>query len=296
MSVYPIVKLPHHVKKAYHADLTLPVFASQPLLQNPGQPPIRFNLGVLGLEAFLVVILAAVANYGMGLLVGGATLVSGLLFLLAHVGGMQASYKSRWYEYHQQMDRFRRQQWESDFDRTRSERLQTAAGLSSYRRRRVAEILARTLTPTTTTAELASLPTAFITTLSHWFPHKIYGNIGSGLMLIDEASRLHISISIDSVPQRVAGVAAGSFLEDDRYLNQGWVVVRFSADQVRNTPDSCCKTLAEIGAELLQNPAWLEPFADVYDLWQVPEAAMSEQLVIPKSATTSRFQPICRIK
>jgi hypothetical protein len=277
MSVYPIVKLPRHVKKAYQADLALPVFESQPLLQNPGQPPIRFNFWILGVEAFLVVIVGAIANYEMGLLVGGATLVSGVLFMLAHVGGMQASYQSRWYEYHQQMDRFRRQQWETDFDRTRSERLQTEEGISSYRRQRVAEILARTMTPNVAEAELASLPTAFMTTLSRWFPHKIYSGIGSGRMLIDEHSRLHISIVIDSVPQRVA--AAGSFLEDDHHLNQGWVVVRFSVDQVRNTPDSCCKTLAEIGAELLQNPEWLKPFADVYDLWQVPEESRVERQV-----------------
>jgi hypothetical protein len=276
MSVYPIVKLPRHLKKAYQADLALPVFESQPLLQNPGQPPVRFNFWILGMEAFLVVIVGAIANYWMGLLVGGATLVSGVLFMLAHLGGMQTSYQSRWYEYHQQMDRFRRQQWETDFDRTCSERLQTEEGLSSYRRQRVAEILARTMTPNLAEQELASLPTAFITTLSRWFPNKIYGGIGSGLMLIDEHSRLHISISIDSVLSRVAGVAAGSFLEDDHHLNQGWVVVRFSVDQVRNTPDSCCKTLAEIGAELLQNPAWLEPFADVYDLWQVPEESRVE--------------------
>jgi hypothetical protein len=278
MSVYPIVKLPRHIKKAYQADLALPVFESQPLLQSPGQPPVRFNFWALGIEAFLVVIVGAIANYWMGLLVGGATLVSGILFILAHVGGMQASYKSRWYEYHQQMDRFRRQQWETDFDRTRSERLQTEEGVSSYRRQRVAEILARTMTPNVAEEELASLPTAFMTTLSRWFPNKIYGGIGSGLMLIDEHSRLHISISIDSVPQRVAGVAAGSFLEDDHHLNQGWVVVRFSADQVRNTPDGCCKTMAEIGAELLQNPAWLEPFTDVYDLWQVPEVMATQQV------------------
>jgi hypothetical protein len=279
MSVYPIVKLPRHIKKAYQADIALPVFDSQPLLQNPGQPPRRFNFWVLALEAFLVVIVGTIANYWMGLLVGGATLVSGVLFMLAHVGGMQASYKSRWYEYHQKIDRFRRQQWETDFDRTRSERLQTEEGVSSYRRQRVAEILARTMTPTIYEEELASLPTAFMTTLSRWFPNKIYGGIGSGLMLIDEASRLHISVSIDTIPQRAAGTASGSFLEDDQHLNQGWVVVRFSADQVRNTPDSCCKTLAEIGAELLQNPAWLEPFADVYDLWQVPEESISEQRV-----------------
>lgn len=272
MSVYPIVKLPRQVKKAYQADLVLPIVESQPLLQNPGQPPNRYNFWLLGTEAFLVVIVGAIVNYWMGLLVGGATLVSGVLFMLAHVSEMQTSYNSRWYNYHQQMDRFRRQQWENDFDRTRSERLQTEAGASSYRRQRVAEILARTMTPKIKEEELASLPTAFIATLSRWFPNKTYSGIGSGLMLIDEYSRLHISILIDSAPQR-----AGSFLEDDHYLSQGWVVVRFSADQVRNTPDSCCKTLAEIGAELLQNPEWLKPFANVYDLWQVPEASPSEE-------------------
>jgi hypothetical protein len=73
------------------------------------------------------------------------------------------------------MDRFRRQQWETDFDRTRNERLQTEEGVSSYRRQRVAEILARTMTSTIQEEELASLPTAFMTTLSRWFPNKIYG-------------------------------------------------------------------------------------------------------------------------
>jgi hypothetical protein len=271
MSVYPIVKLPRKIKKAYQSEVAMPIFASQPLLQNPGQPPRRFNFWVLGAEAFLAVLLSGVANYVMGYFVAGAVLISGLLFLLAHVGGMQASYSNRWYEYHQQMDRFRRQQWENEFDRTRHERLQTQDGINSYRRHRVAEVLAQTMTPEEVVEDLASLPTAFITTLSRWFPDKIHGGIGSGLMLIDQSSRLHISIAIDAIPQRVAGVAAGSFIEDDRNLHQGWVVVRFNADQVRNYPDSCCKTLAEIASELLQNPAWLQPFTDVYDLWQVPD-------------------------
>jgi hypothetical protein len=279
MSVYPIVKLPRQVKKAYHADLALPVFESQPLLQNPGQPPSHFNYWILGLEAFLVVILGAVASYWISTFIAVATIISGMLFLLAHVGGMKASYQGRRQKYHQQMDRFRRQQWEADFDRTRLANLQTAAGVSSHRRRQVAEILARTMTPELAQEESVSLPTAFITTLSRWFPQKIYGGIGSGLMLIDEISRLHISISIDNVSQQMAGVTVASFLADDYHLNQGWIVVHFSADQVQNTPDSCCKALAEIGAELLQNPAWLEPFAEVYDLWQVPEKSLVEQRV-----------------
>ncbi len=271
MSVYPIVKLPRKIKKAYQSEVALPIFASQPLLQNPGQPPRRFNFWVLEIETCLAVLLGGIANYTMGHFVAGAVLISGLLFLLAHVGGMQASYSNRWYEYHQQMDRFRRQQWENEFDHTRHERLQTPEGINSYRRHRVAEVLAQTMTPEPVAEDLASLPTAFITTLSRWFPDKIHGSIGSGLMLIDASSRLHISIAIDTIPQRVAGVAAGSFIEDDQNLHQGWIVVRFNADQVRNYPDSCCKTLAEIAAELLQNPDWLQPFADVYDLWQMPD-------------------------
>jgi hypothetical protein len=299
MSVYPIVKLPRKIKKAYQADLHLPVFDVQPLLQNPGQPPCRFNLGVLGSEAFLVVILGGTANYFMGWFVAGALIISGLLFLLAHIGGMQASYQGRWYEYHQQMDRFRRQQWEADFDRTRHERLQTTEGMASYRRQRVAEFLARTITPELAADEQLSLPTDFIATLSRWFPNKIYPGIGSGLMLIDEMSRLHISISIDTIPQSVAGVAAGSFLEDDQNLRQGWIVVRFSDEQILNYPDSCCKTLAEIGAELLQNPDWLHPFADVYDLWQVPVCDNAPgvennrdalQAVSPNSAPSSSIE------
>jgi hypothetical protein len=280
MSVYPIVKLPRKIKKAYQSDVACPIFETQQLLQNPGQPPRRFNLWALGIEAGLAIIISGIANIAMGWFVATAILVSGLLFLLAHVSAMHTSYSNRWYEYHQQMDRFRRQQWEDEFDRTRNERLQTQDGINSYRRHRVAEVLAQTLTPEPATEELASLPTAFITTLSHWFPRKIHGNIGSGLMMIDPDSRLHISISIDAIPQRVAGVAAGSFLEDDQNLHQGWVVVRFSADQVRHHPDSCCKTLAEIAAELLQNPAWLQPFANVYDLWQIPEQSF-EQSVFP---------------
>jgi hypothetical protein len=269
MSVYPIVKLPRNVKKAYQEDLALPIFNTQQALSHPGKPPRRFNFWLLGAEACVVVLCGAAAKYWLGWVIGTAVFLSGALFLLSHLSAMHESFGRRWYTYHQQVDKYNRQLWESKFDDTRSERLQTPAGISSYRRQRIAELLART--NTATTSDMPNLPAEFAAALEYWFSGKIHYGVGSGLMLIDPTSRLHISISIDQIPQKVVGITAGSFLVDDKYLREGWIVVRFNAEQAQHCPDSCCKSLAEIGAELLQSPTWLKPFVEVYDLWQIPD-------------------------
>jgi hypothetical protein len=286
MSVYPIVKLPRHIQKAYQADLSLPIFSTQKVLIHPGKPPQRLNLWLLGAEACAVVLCGAAAYSTMGWFVTSAVIVSGLLFLLAHVGAMQAGYSQRWYLYRQQVDQFQRQEWETDFDRTRSERLQTPEGMSSYRRHRVAELLARTATPQITDVE-TNIPAELVATLADRFPNSIQVGIGSGLMLIDQNSRLHISILVDQVHQRLAGIAASNVIEDDQYLAASWVVVRFNAQQAQQYPDSCCKTLAEIAAELLQNPAWLEPFAEVYDLGQIPVESPTPEFAVSQFPTST---------
>jgi hypothetical protein len=286
MSVYPIVKLPRNIKKAYQEDLSLPIFNVQKVLSHPGKPPQRLNLWWLGAEACAVVVCGTAAYSTMGWFVSMAVTVSGLLFLLSHLGAMQTSYSQRWYVYRQQVDQFQRQEWEADFDRTRSERLQTPEGMSSYRRHRVAELLAQTTTAQTAQVE-TNIPPELAATLADRFPGKIQVGVGSGLMLIDQNSRLHISILVDQVPQRVAGIAAGSFIEDDQYLAASWIVVRFSAEQARQYPDSCCKTLAEIGGELLQNANWLEPFAEVYDLWQIPAELPKPEFAVSQFTTSA---------
>jgi hypothetical protein len=283
MSIYPIVKLPSRVKRAYQEDFTQSVFNAQHVT-HPGEQPRQFNWGVLGAESCAAVLCCAVANYYMGWFVGGAVLISGILLLISQVAAMQASFGQRWYDYRQQVDQFQRQQWEADFERTRHERLQTHEGLSSYRRQRIAELLACATTPGANDTEINLFPEFFVA-LEKWFPGKIHFGVGSGLMLIDQNSRLHISVMVDQIPQRVAGVAAGSFMEDDQYLHEGWIVVRFSAEQTRLHADSCCKTLAEIGAELLQSSVWLRPFAEVYDLWQIPEDLSSPEFAVSQFKT-----------
>ncbi len=271
MSVYPIVKLPRKIKQAYEAQPAA-VFSTPAVIETSElNPPRRFNTELLMTEAILLTVIAGgIALYVIW--VAGILLwLIGIAAILAQASAMDGRYAQLWREYRDRIDRLQRQQWEEEFERTRWARLQTPEGIAQYRRQKIHEQLVASLPAQLSGVDLQVIDRHLALTLHEYFPHQLSLGKGSGLMLIDVESGLHISIIIDDQPQLVAGVASGSFLEDDLYLDRNWVVVRFTAEQVTQAVDSCCKALAEICAELLQEQAWLRPFSQVPDLWALPK-------------------------
>jgi hypothetical protein len=271
VSVYPIVKLPRKVQQAYAAAPQESLFDPPKLVDAVApKPPRRFHSEMLAVESTLLSVVCGVIGFYGSWLPGVMLWLIGIALFAAQASRMDASYGQRWCNYREKTDRHLRQQWEAEFEKARWERLQTPDGIAQYRRQLISTLLLASDAAGANLDPLPSIYQRFANTLSQYFPRQVYLELGSGLMLIEAQSNLHISIMIDERPQKVAGIAAGSFIEDDLYLDRGWVLARFTVEQVANYPESCSKALAEILMELLQDSAWTNPFTETPDLWTLP--------------------------
>lgn len=140
------------------------------------------------------------------------------------------------------------------------------------------------------------------------FEHDLWryfpGKIQTGLMVsnpvcqqpyvpdfayIDAALNLHIDIEIDE-PYAYDTRKAIHYLDSAKdqqrnqyFLDQGWLIIRFSEEQVVRSPASCCKAIASAIATLLGDSTLLHPFRQVPTLkpqkrWSQAEAQiMAEQ-------------------
>jgi hypothetical protein len=270
MSSYPIIKIPDPLDRAYRSEPVLASFKSYPA---PGSMavPQYFNLPLLAIEAAFAVLISGLGwpLYGAVSLLLGA---SGLLLTILHAWTMNRTYPERWYLYRTQSERYLQQQWETEFNQAQAARLQTVDGITRYRRQKVSAVLKHTATNHLSEVPLSPAASQFAHILGQWFPQQI--NTDAGVAWIDRDSNLHISIAIDEPYQNINGVIqathyAGATADqryNNCYLDRGWVIVRFSAVQATDDADSCCKVIAELAAELLQDEAWLQPFRPVKNL------------------------------
>jgi very-short-patch-repair endonuclease len=106
---------------------------------------------------------------------------------------------------------------------------------------------------------------------------------------IDQSLNLYIDIEIDEPyaygtqkPIHYLGSAKDQ-QRNQYFLDQGWLIIRFSEEQVVRSPASCCKAIASAIATLLGDSAMLHPFRQVPTLkpqkrWTGAEAkVMAEQ-------------------
>ncbi|MEP0870301.1 endonuclease domain-containing protein [Trichocoleus desertorum AS-A10] len=107
---------------------------------------------------------------------------------------------------------------------------------------------------------------------------------------IDQSLNLHIDLEIDEPyaygtqkPIHYLGSAKDQ-QRNQYFLDQGWLIIRFSEEQVVRSPASCCKAVASTIATLLGDSAMLHPFRQVATLkpqkrWTQAEAqGMAEQV------------------
>ena len=105
--------------------------------------------------------------------------------------------------------------------------------------------------------------------LDSYFPNKIYANLTCqnsnygrdykytpDAVYIDRSTGLYIDIEVDE-PYTFSEEKAIHYYNchtdcrrNDFFLERGWIVIRFSEQQVVCCPDSCCKTLAQTIAEI----------------------------------------------
>jgi hypothetical protein len=187
------------------------------------------------------------------------------------------TYPERWYLYHEQVNEYRKQQWQKEFSQARADRLQTDDGIARYRRQKVLAVLAYTKTPTGAPVALNALEEQFARVVAKWWPQHIHTD--TGLVLIDPASNLHIRVEIDEPYHNINGEiqvahyanSAADRQYNDFWLDRGWLVIRFNTQQTIDSADSCCKVIAEVVAELLQDESWSAPFSQIDHLMAVQQ-------------------------
>ncbi len=97
---------------------------------------------------------------------------------------------------------------------------------------------------------------------------------------IDEASGLHIDIEVDEPYTYDDWKPIHYVGKDDRrndfFLERGWIVIRFSEEQVVKNAQGCCKLVAKVVAELTGKPMILTGSQDIPDLKSMPQWTKEE--------------------
>ena len=289
MSHYPIVLIPSQIQQV---KSELPPKPSFPVLlqpQQPGEKPKKINNTVIGVEAAAITIPSVVMTSQ------GAT-VPGLLLFLAGAGAIAIQVWRQIQTYPKRKQKHRREvaNYHDELEEYNNKKRQHEEKVrASQRPDRVVEfqykllldILRRTIPHdgNGSTAPPGRCECMFRGYLKRYFPGKIHTKLTLKIpnfdhpytpdfAYIDERLNLHIDIEIDEPYVYRTGKPTHYLYADkdrrrnDFFNNRGWIVIRFSEEQIALYPDSCCKTIAQQIAELTRDTSILNRFANVPDL------------------------------
>jgi hypothetical protein len=144
--------------------------------------------------------------------------------------------------------------------------------------------------------------------LNHYFPSKIYKQLKvqnpeyrerfhytPDFAYIDAFLNLYIDIEIDepydfktNKPTHFVS-SATQRARNKHFQQRGWLVIRFSEEQVVRWPDSCCKTVAETIAEVTNAPLILKQFDGVVDLKPMPQWTEHEASEMAKNSYREQY-------
>ncbi|NJL99936.1 MAG: UvrD-helicase domain-containing protein [Synechococcaceae cyanobacterium SM2_3_2] len=307
MSHFPVILLPPRLESVLKGSLDPQPFsipAPRPLAESP---PVAIQTQILTIQAV-----------GGGLLSGLLALTvdpwAGLAALSAAAGtiGYQVwqqgqSYPQRLQLYEKKLAAHQtkiRQYQQAKARHQENETLrQTPEGRTQLRYKLVMEALSQTQLPfgNQSTAPSGLSEGFFLTFLDKYFPNQIRSHLqvkhptiadryySPDFAFVDEQRRLLIDIEIDEPyafdTQRVTHQQGADQKRDNHFLSLGWVVVRFSEDQIITAPDSCCKALAIVVTDITGDKKILAPFESVPNLSQEPQWTLEtgNQLLIGKS-------------
>lgn len=165
--------------------------------------------------------------------------------------------------------------------------LNSTALLNQYRHSLVRQVLERTASYDGTDSSAPKDWAEYLETcsfgskLKRYFPGKVHDSLLVGyrtpdFAYIDSRIGLHIDIEIDEpytprqYPEEKPLILTHYIgADDDRdefFKDRGWIVLRFSEQQVIQNPDSCCKEVAKVIYELTKEASIMEPFVNTPDL------------------------------
>ncbi len=289
MHQFPIVLIPPTIQWVKSSLPPIPTFI-EPLPQQPGAEPEKVNATVIAVEATAV----TVPSVALTSQQGGT--VPGLLLFLVAAGAIAAqvwrqitTYPQRKREhdrhvavYPKKLEAYnlKKRQYEEEVKVS-----QSPERVAEFQYKLLLDVLRRTSPHdgNRSAAKQGWSEAKFGNHLKRYFPGKIH----TGLTLCipdfdhpytpdfaytDSSLNLHIDIEVDEPYVYGSGNPthfAEAWKDNKRnnfFIDKGWIVIRFSEEQVVRWPGSCCKTVAQAIAQVTGDSSMLNQFANIPDL------------------------------
>ena len=275
----------------------LPVFADIPP-NKPSSPPEIYDQRLFtkwGIVGFIMSSVLAFFNIWLGI-----TAIAISALMVAYLAwSMNQSFPQRKREHDDQVRKYPRllqsyQQAKREYQEE-IKHIHSHENVAAYRKLELLRILRQTNPHDggNSKAQVGFSEAKFYAYLTHYFKDKVKRGLTLNIpnfkhhyspdfVYIDKSVNLYIDIEIDepyAYNSKVATHFVGSSKDINRnnfFLNRNWLVIRFSEEQVVRYPQSCCKAIAKVIANVLGDNLYLSQFAMVTDLEPMKQWTESE--------------------
>jgi hypothetical protein len=286
MSQYPIILIPGEIERAKLALPPVPIPPDPPQL--PGTKPQKINNTLIAVETAVAIPtipivsqLTSIPGWLLFLAVAGA--------IAGHVWDQITTYPQHKQKHDHEVESYPKKLKDYEIKKHQHQEevkaSQSPERVAEFRYKLLLQILSQTVPHdgSASGARRGEAEALFGNHLSRYFPGKIH----KGLTLkipdfdylytpdfayIDKELNLYIDIEIDEpyvYPTGAPTHFVGAWKDSNRnrfFLAKQGIVIRFSEEQVICYPQSCCKTIVQVIAQVTENNSILNQFASFTDL------------------------------
>ena len=297
MSEYPIILIPKAIQEARLKQPPAPKPPNLPIPVYPGDAPKRIHPTLIVAEVISTILLSSAIDSFVGGNLGMILLLGGLGVIATQVRQQWVTFGKRKRNHQHKIAVYRREKKE----RERQQVLYYEQQQAYFRDNEVLKVLSRTKPHdgNSSKAYQGGSEAQFSNYLLKYFGKNIYTKLTVNIpnfhhpyspdfCYIDSKINLYIDIEIDEPYSykddnlKPIHYIGADEKRDRFFLQRGWIVIRFSEEQIVKYPESCCKTVAKTIDDLLSDDALLKQFADIPSLakrrqWTYSEAEKMAQ-------------------
>ncbi len=300
MEYFPSILIPSEIHRAKSAEPSIPQF-KELAPTAPGPHPKKIEIAGITLGTWLAFPSMGIATWVGGFNSGVIVLLGAMVALSVYLWKQVKTYPVRQRKHAAEVSSYpKRFEAFKQRKHKHQEEVQLAMRperIADFRALQLRQTLKRTIPPDGrgSRAQRGRAEEQFAQLLKRNFLGKIHTGLTlkipgydypytPDIAYIDEVLNLHIDIEIDE-PYVYETVQPTHYLNGDKdtrrntfFLERGWVVIRFSEEQVMKSGQSCCREVAQVIAALLGEETVLIPFQKVAPL--TPVKRWSEQEAI----------------